>query len=71
MRLLDEWRKVSKKAWSFRLALLAAVLTAADVVVPQFSDVLPRNVFVVLAFVTSIAAAIARLIAQPEMHNDD
>ena len=31
-------------------------------------DVLPRHLFVVLAFVAIIGAAVARLVAQPEMH---
>jgi len=38
------------------------------VVVPLFGDVLPSGVFVLLAFSASIGAAIARLVAQPEMH---
>jgi hypothetical protein len=44
------------------------IFTAAEVVVPLFGDVLPRGVFVLLAFSASIGAAIARLVAQPEMH---
>lgn len=70
--LLDDWRRVLRRAWSIRFSLLAAVFTAAEVVVPLFGDVLldlmPRGVFVLLAFSASIGAAIARLVAQPEMH---
>jgi hypothetical protein len=66
--LLDDWRRVLRRAWSIRFSLLAAVFTAAEVVVPLFSDVLPRGLFVLLAFSASIGAAIARLVAQPEMH---
>ena len=65
--LLDDWRRVLRQAWSIRFSLLAAVFTAAEVVVPLFGDVLPRGVFVLLAFSASIGAAIARLVAQPEM----
>jgi hypothetical protein len=50
------------------LSIVAAIFTAAEVVVPLFGDVLPRGVFVLLAFSASIGAAIARLVAQPEMH---
>ena len=66
--LLDDWRKVARRAWSIRLSIVAAIFTAAEVVVPLFGDVLPRGVFVLLAFSASIGAAIARLVAQPEMH---
>ena len=70
--LLDDWRKIARRAWSVRLSIVAAIFTAAEVVVPLFGDVLldvmPRGAFVLLAFAASIGAAIARLVAQPEMH---
>ena len=66
--LLDDWRKIARRAWSIRLSIVAACFTAAEVVMPLFGDVLPRGVFVLLAFSASIGAAIARLVAQPEMH---
>ena len=50
------------------LSIVAAIFTAAEVVVPLFGDVLPRGVLVLLAFSASVGAAIARLVAQPEMH---
>jgi len=65
--LLEDWRKIARRAWSIRLSIVAAVFTAAEVVVPLFGDALPRGVFVLLAFVTSIGAAVARLVAQPEV----
>jgi hypothetical protein len=68
MQLLPNWRTILRQAWSVRFALLAACFTAAEVVVPLFSDILPRGVFVLLAFGSSIGAAVARVIAQPEMH---
>ncbi len=70
--LLDDWRRVLRRAWSIRFSLLAAAFTAAEVVVPLFGDVLldvmPRGAFVLLAFVASIGATVARIVAQPEMH---
>ena len=65
--LLEDWRKIARRAWSIRLSIVAAVFTAAEVVVPLFGDVLPRGVFVLLAFIASIGAAVARLVAQPEV----
>ena len=70
--LLDDWRRVLRRAWSIRFSLLAAAFTAAEVVVPPFGDVLldvmPRGAFVLLAFAASIGATVARIVAQPEMH---
>jgi hypothetical protein len=66
--LLSDWRCVLRHAWSIRFSVLAAIFTAAEVVVPIFGDVLPRGLFVILAFTASIGAALARLVAQPEMH---
>lgn len=66
--LLDDWRRVLRRAWSVRFSLLAATFTAAEVVVPLFGDVLPRGAFVLLAFAASLGATFARIVAQPEMH---
>ena len=66
--LLADWRKIARRAWSVRLSIVAAIFTAAEVVVPLLGEVLPRGVFLLLAFGASIGAAIARLVAQPEMH---
>ncbi|MGE3105022.1 MAG: hypothetical protein AB7K14_07205 [Lysobacterales bacterium] len=57
-----------RRAWCIRFSLLAATCTAAEVVVPLFGDVLPRVAFVLLAFVASTGATVARIVAQPEMH---
>ena len=64
--LLDDWRSIARRAWSIRFSLLAALFTAAEVVVPMLGDQLPRGVFVLLAFVASVGATLTRLMAQPE-----
>lgn len=66
--LLPEWQRILKKAWSIRLTVLAGLFSAAEVILPLFVDVLPRHLFVALAFVAIVGAAVARLLAQPEMH---
>ena len=58
--------RVLRRAWSIRFAAWRC-LTAAEVVVPLFGDVLPRGAFVLLAFAASIGATVARIVAQPEM----
>ena len=66
--LLDDWRRVLRQAWSIRFSLLAACFTAVEVVLPFLGDILPRGLFVVLAFAASLGATVARLVAQPTMH---
>ena len=65
-RLLDDWRKIARRAWSIRFSLLAALFTAAEVVVPMLGEQLPRGLFVLLAFVASVGATLTRLMVQPE-----
>lgn len=66
MRLKPDWKAILMKAWSIRLAALAAVLTGAEVVVPLFADSVPRNLFALLSFITVVAAMVARIVAQPK-----
>jgi len=70
VRLTDEWQKIARKAWSFRLALLAAALGGVEMALPLFSDAVPRHVFLGLSILTTVGAAVARIVAQPKMHND-
>ncbi len=65
MTLIDDAKTVLLKAWSIRLALLSAMLSAAEVALPFFTDLIPPNTMAVLAVLTSAGAAVARLVAQP------
>lgn len=68
MRLLPDWKRIARRAWSIRLSIIAAMLSGAEVVLPLFIDVLPRNLFASLSFVAVVGAAVARVVAQPRMH---
>jgi len=71
MTLLDNWREVAAKAWSFRLIILSAVLSGLEVALPILREVVeplrivPPGAFAMLAFLTTAAAGIARIVAQP------
>lgn len=69
MMLVDDWQTIAKKAWSMRLSLLAAAFAAAEVALPFFSDFIPPQTMAILATVTAAGAAIARIVAQPSMHD--
>lgn len=67
MNLIDNAQEVLKKAWSIRLALLSATLSAAEVALPFFGDFVPPRTMAVLALITAAGAAVARLVAQPKI----
>lgn len=64
MKLISNWRDVLRKAWSLRLMVLAALLSGAEIVLPLFSEALPRGLFSLLSFLTVAGAFVARFIAQ-------
>lgn len=68
MQLLDDWKAVARRAWSMRLIALSFVLSALEVALPYLDGHFPRGTFAVLAGLVSLAAAVARLVAQPEVH---
>lgn len=70
MKLLTNWKRILKKAWSIRLLILAGVLSGIEVVLPFFSDAIPRGPFAVLSFLAVAAAFVARLVAQKDMDNE-
>lgn len=66
MKLLWNWRRVATQAWSVRFAILAAVLSAIEFAMPFFAPEKPSGVFAGAAALVSLAAAAARLFAQPK-----
>ena len=65
MELIDNAKDVLLKAWSVRLALLSAVLSALEVALPFFTTFIPPHTMAILAVCTSAGAAVARIVAQP------
>ena len=64
MKLIAEWKLILVKAWSVRLALLAAMLGGVELALPLFSDAMPRGWFMAASVVTSLAVTVARIVAQ-------
>lgn len=73
MSLNPEWKTIVKKAYSIRWIMAAALFSGLEVVVPLFNGYIPRNLFGAISFFCTIAAFIARLIAQrdTEFHHAD
>lgn len=68
-KLIFEWKRAIKRFWSFRLAILSAVLSAAEVGVQIWQpDGIPSGMFAGIAGLVSLAAGVARIIAQPKAY---
>lgn len=70
MKLITDWKRKFPKLWSVRLSLLAALCSAAEV---SFNVALTGKapVIVVVAGLVSLAAAIARVVAQAGFGDDE
>jgi len=64
MHLYPNWREIARRAWSIRLLVLAGILSGLEVILPFFSEDIPRNLFAVLSFIAVSAAFVARLVVQ-------
>lgn len=71
MRLTHDWRRILRRAWSIRLALLAAACSALEVLVLNLEFAFPRGVFAGLAGLVTLLAAVSRIIAQPRSFPDE
>lgn len=75
MKLIDDWQLLLRKAWSIRLNLLSALLSAAEFALPLIpdgvADAIGRGRFAAAAFAISISAAVARIVAQPKLKGAD
>jgi hypothetical protein len=65
--LIPNWRDVLRWAWSVRLMALAAVLSGVEIALPLFAESFPRLVFAGLSFLATVAAFVARFVAQKEV----
>ena len=68
MNLVQDWKRLVKKAWSIRLAVLSGALSGAEAVLPMFVDEMPRGVFAGLSMLAAVGSMIARVVAQPRMY---
>lgn len=64
MKLVSNWKKILKKAWSVRFTILAGTLSALELALPYLGDFLPRGVFAALSLIASKASVISRIVSQ-------
>lgn len=70
MKMIPE-AKQWYRLWSVRLAVLSAVMSACEALIPLWQPHIPPGVFAGLATLVGIAAAIARTIKQESLRGDE
>lgn len=71
MKLVDNWRRVVSKAWSIKLALVSAALSATEFALPYVAPAVSSGKFAAVAGAVSLAAALARIVSQPKLWSSD
>lgn len=66
MKLNHDWKRIVKKAWSFKLLGAAALLTACEVALPLVGTEMPPLLFSGLSGLVIVAAMVMRLVAQKD-----
>jgi len=66
LHLIDDWRKVLRRAWSVRLGVLSVIFTAAEILLPLYSDMFPRHVFATLSVFSAVGGLVLRLVSQKD-----
>ncbi len=68
-KLVPEWGRVLRRAWSIRLIVAAGILSGCEVALPiidQFITI-PRGTFAALTGLVTCGALISRLVAQENL----
>lgn len=71
-RLVPRPVRVMRRAWTSRLLIVAALLTAGEAVLPYVygMDLIPSKAFPFVLFGIVVAAFVARIILQETLHDD-
>lgn len=70
MKLIDGWQAKLPKLWSVRLSLIAALASSVEVGFGFWANGKPSWV-AIAAVVVSLAAAAARIVAQPKVSGNE
>ena len=63
-KLIRGWKRILRRAWSIRINLVAALFSAAEIVLPFIGSFFPEGLFAALAGVTFVGGTVARLLPQ-------
>ena len=66
--LVEDWKKVLRKAWSIKFIFIAGFFSGLEFVLPFLDELFhpPRGLFAIFAFVATNAAFVTRIMAQKD-----
>ena len=69
MQLIEDWKRVLKYALSIKFILIAGFFSGLEVLLPFIGSKseIPEGLFAFLAFISTNAAFVTRIIAQKEI----
>lgn len=67
-KLIPDWKRVLRRAWSIRLMLLAGLLSGLEAILPIVMDAVPWPRWVASAIISTVVglAFVTRLMAQKD-----
>lgn len=71
IKVIPQWKKTLKYAWSLRLEAIGCVCSVGEVLVSLYIDKFPRGVMAIAATVFIVGGMIARFFIQRNMTDDD
>ncbi|MBO6858490.1 hypothetical protein [Roseibium sp.] len=69
MKLVNDWRRVLRRAWSVRLLILAGLLSGAEVALPFLGDFIEPGRLAALSGLATAGAFVARIVAQKDFED--
>lgn len=70
-KLIHNWKKTARYAWSIRLMVLSGVCSVGEILVAYYPDALPRGAMAGLSGSFALGGIIAKFFSQRNMSDDD
>lgn len=70
-KLIQDWKKTAKYAWSVRFMILSCICALADVVIAYYPDFLPRGAMAGFAGTFGLLGIVARFYQQRNMSDEE
>lgn len=69
-KIIPEWKKTLRYAWSIRLGVFAGLFSSLEVILTYVPDSLPRGTMAGLAGIASLGSVVTRFIIQKSMRDE-
>lgn len=70
-KIISNWKKTAKYAWSLRLMALSGICSVGEILIAYYPDALPRGAMAGLSGSFALGGIIARFYSQRNMSDDD